>query len=112
MKSPKDLSPRLKEALRLFVKELDEHIGAFEQHLGEEVEEPKSDSKNNILRLKNRFHLIKGGAGFFDLEEIQDTAAEGERLCEEPKSSEFLGRLEGLVEALSRQRKNFDDFEE
>lgn len=72
----------LREAADIFEKELDGHLQFFERILDEAT---RAVSPDEVLRshahsLAQRFHLLKGGAGFLGLEPMRIAATEGDEL--------------------------------
>ena len=58
----------------------------------------------NYKYLHNGFHKIKGGAGFFGLDQLCQAAA----LAQESAARQKLSELEGLIGALSHLRQLFE----
>ena len=96
----------LQKAFDLFLGELDSHLEFFQSSLAS-LEESKLDfDQIDDLQagLSNRFHLIRGAAGFLQLEAIRDFAKEAEidlkkTAYEQP---DLLAKLKELVAQLSQ----------
>lgn len=78
------IQEKLKEPLRLFAQELKAHLEFLKS-----VKAPESEEEKELLRkkLENKFHLIKGGAGFFGLSELVRIGTEGENTMKTTKNS-------------------------
>lgn len=90
-------SIRSLKAYQLFLAELDRHVaeldGTFQ---GESSIDAFIQSENH-----NRFHKIKGGAGFFGLTEIADIAGLAEALFEKPLD-QLAGQIDDIKELVDR----------
>ncbi len=73
----------LRDAAKLFLGELEGHLRMLESlvPLGSEPGVIDAALRSHGPRLAERFHLIKGGAGFLQLNTIREAAISGERLC-------------------------------
>ena len=69
------IPPELAGPLKLFIKELDSHLTYFRDLL---AKGPAFD-ETQLKALAHRCHVVKGGAGFFQLALIRDLAGEGEK---------------------------------
>jgi len=102
----------LLSALALFVKELDGHLVFFSSFLGElersENEERLDQLQEKAVAMEHRFHVIKGAASFFKLQDIRVTAVEGEKLFKNGKlttddDTEALTTLKRIFTSLSTE---------
>lgn len=90
MSNPLDMSnlpeipSELRPALAIFIKELDGHLSYLRECLTLLGKQQGSfDDLDLSIRAENlghRFHVMKGGAGFFKLHKIKDSAAKGEEI--------------------------------
>jgi chemotaxis protein histidine kinase CheA len=79
------IPPHLREAFALFCTELETHL----QFFSEVLHQPAQDDYQGCARaLESRFHLIKGGAGFFGLTALRELAGEKERVFRAPHTAE------------------------
>lgn len=109
---PQELRP----AFAIFLKELDGHLSFFKQVLAELAHrsmETEQDSEvlagEQAKMLIHRFHVIKGGAGFFKLDEMRISAATGEKLFAHYSSSDnalihITSQLEDIVRSFDGER--------
>lgn len=79
------IPPHLREAFALFCTELETHLQFFSEVL---VHPAQDDYQGCARALESRFHLIKGGAGFFGLTALRDLAGEKERVFRAPHTAE------------------------
>ncbi len=75
----------LRPALEIFMRELDSHLTFFRQTVQQIAEQQAKEALSEtylgeLRKLSNRFHTIKGSAGFFQLHAIKDQAASAEKL--------------------------------
>lgn len=75
----------LRPALEIFVRELDSHLTYFRQTVQQIAELKRKEALptsyvDELKKLSQRFHTIKGSAGFFQLHSIKDQAAHAEKL--------------------------------
>ncbi len=106
-----DVKPGLERALHLFLNELDTHI----YHLQTTILQQKPVdtalledlNESEIKNIEHRLHTIKGGAGFLQLRDIQQCAANGEKIVESGKKkskTEILKtQLQGVIDTLNSQ---------
>lgn len=78
-------------AYRLFVDELSRHVENARKTFF--MDQPPA--QDDLIRARTDFHTIRGGAGFFGLDEIAKCAAEIEKACKEP-----LGQLAVQIDAV------------
>ena len=111
MSNPSD---RLKEPLKLFVKELGNHLELLDKILGES---PTQSEHLELARkrLESRFHLMKGSAGFFALKSISEISSHGEDAMKKAKGDNdaivaFL--KQELPRVISKLRTEFKVLEE
>lgn len=109
-------NPKLASAFALFLDELDKHMAFFAQvsaelhSLAADSQKPNPNEVNHVEILKERFHLIRGGASFLGLTAIKDhcQAAE-EMLTQEPSYPEILRAINGITaqfETILEQEKD------
>ena len=80
MNTSPPIDPLLQPVIQIFIRELKSHLVYF-QNLVNEIEKknPSSSALTEIINiLVHRFHQIKGGAGFLQLEELKQFAKETE----------------------------------
>jgi chemotaxis protein histidine kinase CheA len=68
----------LREAAQIFLTELEGHVAVFRDRAAEYA--ARQNSLSDTRALAEKFHVIKGGAGFLKLERIREAAAAGEKL--------------------------------
>jgi chemotaxis protein histidine kinase CheA len=62
-------------------------VGEFERHMREMrtvFEKNEAFDQNMLRRAVGAFHTVKGGAGFFGLQQVADLAAETEKILRDP----------------------------
>lgn len=104
----------LRPALAIFLKELDVHISSLSTALTDiekwatnhSVSESRSLAEAQIF--EHRFHLIKGGASFFKLDLLRDTAETGEEMFKHGElhstdPDEVLFKLKRIVRTFDEQ---------
>jgi len=77
------IRPELIGAAKIFVTELSTHLGRI-QKIADEAKTFSGEDLRKYLaskatKLEHRFHVMKGGAGFLQLEEISTTFNAGRR---------------------------------
>jgi len=87
-----EIPENLREPFRLFVEELKANLDIFRKALTQEAFAPE-ELELMRKKLEGRFHLVRGGAGFFNLNEIRNAATEGE---------EGLRKLKGDADAIEK----------
>lgn len=78
----RDLPEMLQPALQIFIEELSAHAVYFQSvlpNLDSHIA-PGADLRQALI---SRFHKIKGGAGFFKLDELKDRGAQSEKALKE-----------------------------
>ena len=121
-KEPQKLSPALRPALEIFLRELDSHVLFFERTVQQIAELQSQNSAGNgylkeLRNLSGRFHTIKGGAGFFQLTEIKDFASTLEKLfqnqsafsSEDSIKEELQNAIQSFSEQLATIRTNLSE---
>ncbi len=71
----------LKEASRLFLTEVQGHIAYFKARMNEDGSINSTLFQESLVLWREKFHLMKGGAGFLNLTRIRNAAVTGEELC-------------------------------
>ena len=95
----------LREAAAIFLGELETHSAYFEKSL---VEIQDHNSLSAYARnFAEKFHVIKGGAGFLKLDRLRNAAAHGETLLKsfspESDTDTALKQLKELVQILQEE---------
>ena len=99
-----DLPDYLQKAFVIFVSEFSGHLQCFDSI----VASPEKLA-SEAIEVSRRFHTIKGGAGFLQLETVAQLAGEGEALFkQEPMPEEAISKLEELARSL---RAEYDQLE-
>ncbi len=101
----------LRPAFAIFLKELDTHVSYLVQtvqHMETLADSSNGEFAKDAQILEHRFHLIKGGAGFFKLDEMLRTALRGEEMFKhgEVRSNdheETLYELKQIVSSFQQQ---------
>ena len=98
-----EISPK---AYRIFYTELHKHIAEFEQMRGASEQMPIEMLRTAAMR----FHTIKGGSGFFGLDQIAGVSSQLEKILkdreellsesEQDEVNELFSQLKQSVEAL------------
>lgn len=108
-------SPQLAAALKLYINELSTHYAFLQKFVLETTKDPAridaaADEALAAERksIERRFHLIKGGAGFFSLQAIRELSARGEQLfrqnlCRGDYRALLLGEFSNILDALQRE---------
>ncbi|MFN8390995.1 MAG: Hpt domain-containing protein [Bdellovibrionota bacterium] len=97
----------LKEAAVIFLTELEQHSNAMSEALSD-TGAPLATLTANAKNFSERFHTVKGGAGFLQLDRLKALATDGEKLFKQPIDSgncdavmdQFKQLLSGLQEEL------------
>ena len=105
-------------AVKLFLQEFDSHLNCFNSVLSSYQQQPQlfdsltdeQFAKERRL-LEQRFHTIKGSAGFFKFTEIRDIAQTGEKLFRAAThKGEYVEALKtSLPELTAKLAKFFDE---
>ena len=102
-----NLPPELESAFVMFKQELLQHMKV----LHDEAALPHlsgADFESRRKRIEHRFHIIRGGAGFFQLPEISALCADGEKAFRaataEPVFLEALRTLPEKLKAIDELR--------
>ncbi len=97
----KELPDYLKKAYELFKDEYSKHMAYFRQQI--EHPEQIDSQREEIYR---RFHTIKGGAGFLELEKVVALATEGEEIFRPQNyDSSKISRFKEIIELLKKEEK-------
>ncbi|MBP9838411.1 MAG: Hpt domain-containing protein [Proteobacteria bacterium] len=68
------IPPYLEKAKEIFFKELTDHLKFFDTVI---LEDSLHKNQSDIA---SRFHIIKGGAGFLQMQNLREVADEGEKI--------------------------------
>jgi len=108
------INERLREPLKLFIKELAGHLETLDKLELPDSEEALEQARK---RLESKFHMIKGGAGFFSLKKVVELAAIGEDAMKQAKADaklvgEFIQhKLKGILATLRDELVNLKEYE-
>lgn len=98
------IPPGLRPALQIFIGELKAHVNHFAT-LGDFQAALQGGVDSSGLQ--HRFHTIKGGAGFFNLERIREEAGRAEKLLQArimpSEVSTAAAVLRGISDVLSQE---------
>jgi hypothetical protein len=103
-----ELPSSLHAACKVYIKELFGHIQFFKDL----VTIQNQLNEESLKKAKNRFHLIKGGAGFFKLEELQNIGDQGEAIClnkDLPTVDNYIKTILPLIENWADKLKDHYD---
>ena len=99
-----DLPDYLLKAYGLFKEEFAKHMKYFS-----ELDTCEASLSENAVEISRRFHTIKGGAGFLEMDRVVELSREGEeRFKDFSYSEEMVGSLTSLIEGLKAEEKKFD----
>ena len=103
----KEIPEILLEAAHLFVQELDEHSQLFESLLADLGTGNSLKDETKLALCRERFHTIKGGAGFLGLEELASSAKRGEEILWLPElNQELVSELTEVINTLIHTLNN------
>lgn len=90
----------LSGAFTIFVNEMEKHLSETRVIFSHE----SLPTVPELQDARNRFHKIKGGAGFFGLEDIEETASKIENILKEVKTSEesAVDAINDLIKTLEK----------
>ena len=93
-----NLPPELQEAHKLFLRELHGHVATVREKIATADFRSLDSIEATRKALEHRFHTIRGGAGFFQLDEVLSAATLGEsELRKGRQLSEYREFLEQRV---------------
>ena len=99
-----DLPDYLKEAYQLFKLELSSHLG----ELGSQTVTLEM-LREGSEQFEQRFHTIKGGAGFLKLERISALASEGEEMFKfGPLDEKSVQKFADIKQSLQEELEKLD----
>ena len=99
-----DLPDYLLKAYGLFKEEFAKHMQFFS-----ELDTDETSLKENAVEICRRFHTIKGGAGFLEMDQVVKLSKEGEALFRDfSYSEETVNSFTSYVEGLKAEEKKFD----
>ena len=98
----KDLLTRMRSAYEIFLQEFDSHLKFLSTlaHDLRNADNPMSILSEKRVSAQNRFHVIKGGAGFLKLTDIAACASEAEETLK--KTALDADSLDSLSDCLQR----------
>lgn len=113
------IPPELEAAYRVFLEELKKHFGVLTQisaefHAPGQTARSAEETEKIRRSLQHKFHTIRGGAGFFQLDSIVSIAAEGETLFASLAGKDLILKALGeklpvLVERLREESEKILD---
>ncbi|MCC6954494.1 MAG: Hpt domain-containing protein [Deltaproteobacteria bacterium] len=89
------LPPELAAVNEIFLKEISDHLVAFRAILSDASISERSTAEQEKLRhgLENRFHVIRGGAGFLQHAQLAACSTRGEKLFRDAKGGERIAEI-------------------
>lgn len=99
------IPPHFMQAAIIFRDELRAHIERFEAVLA------AGNLKEVANEIAQRFHLIKGASGFFEIRDLKESATQLEKLFEDKNVDEKLLQHE-LQSALTIARKSLENLKQ
>lgn len=108
-----DLLPRMRSAYEIFAEELEKHLEFLlesKEVLAEKTEPAELEEvfRQRAKGLEQRFHVLKGGAGFLKIKQVADLSDEFEKFFKKGElnhsdSVELKSEFSEAVEVLQRE---------